>query len=313
MCETFGGKTVTVPHPIPYQGSKRRLAPVIAAYCPPDTERLIEPFAGSAAVSLHAARHGTAKAFILNDLNAPLMALWEQVINHPDLIAAGYAELWEAQRDRERDFYDEVRTRFNRKHEPACLLYLLARCVKASVRYNANGEFNQSPDNRRRGAHPSTMGRHIASASALLRGRTLVSALDYRDVLPLATARDVIYMDPPYQGVCGGRDQRYLQGVRLDEFVEALAGLNDAQASFIVSYDGRTGDKWHGDILPERLGLDHILIDAGPSTQATLLGRRHQTVESLYLSPALLRRMAPSQRRSGARAAHQLHLLEVGQ
>jgi DNA adenine methylase len=308
-----GGDPVTVPHPIPYQGSKRRLAPAITAYCPPDTGRLIEPFAGSAAVSLYTACLARAKGFILNDLNAPLMVLWDQVINHPDDIAEDYTRLWEAQRDRERDFYDEVRTRFNQQHEPVCLLYLLARCVKASVRYNSLGEFNQSPDNRRRGAYPATMRRHIASASALLRGRSVLSSLDYRDVLHLATPQDVIYMDPPYQGVCGGRDPRYLQGVRIEEFVQALASLNDAQASFIVSYDGRTGDKWHGDILPSWLGLAHILIDAGPSTQATLLGRRHRTVESLYLSPGLLRRLPPPQQRSSALAARQLQLLEVDQ
>ena len=38
--------------------------------------------------------------------------------------------------------------------KPDLLLYLLARCVKAAVRYNASGEFNQSPDNRRRGMPP---------------------------------------------------------------------------------------------------------------------------------------------------------------
>jgi DNA adenine methylase len=37
------------------------------------------------------------------------------------------------------------------------------------------------------------------------------------------------------------------------------------------------------------LGLNKIEIEAGRSTQATLLGRKEITVESLYLSPNLLR------------------------
>jgi len=56
---------------------------------------------------------------------------------------------------------------------------------------------------------------------------------------------------------------------------------------FIVSYDGRTGDKIYGEPLPKRLGLVHLEIFTGRSSQATLLGREHVTYESLYLSPAL--------------------------
>ena len=44
-----------IPHPIPYQGSKRGIAEAILAYFPQHVTRLIEPFAGSAAVTLAAA------------------------------------------------------------------------------------------------------------------------------------------------------------------------------------------------------------------------------------------------------------------
>ena len=37
-----------LPHPIPYQGSKRNLADQIMRFYPDDFDRLIEPFAGSA-------------------------------------------------------------------------------------------------------------------------------------------------------------------------------------------------------------------------------------------------------------------------
>src|SRR5207253_11286383 len=62
--------------------------------------------------------------------------------------------------------------RSNRTRRPHHFLYLLARCVKASVRYNADGEFNQSPDNRRMGALPETMREQILGASFLLKGKT---------------------------------------------------------------------------------------------------------------------------------------------
>lgn len=44
-----------VPHPIPYQGSKRNLAKQILSFFPNDTRVLFEPFAGSAAISIAAA------------------------------------------------------------------------------------------------------------------------------------------------------------------------------------------------------------------------------------------------------------------
>lgn len=99
------------------------------------------------------------------------------------------------------------------------------------------------------------------------------------------------YMDPPYQGVCGERDPRYLKAVLFDEFVEVLEALNARDISYLVSYDGRTGEKVHGHRLPGSLGLHLVELEAGRSTQATLLGRVALTIESLYLSPALADRL----------------------
>jgi DNA adenine methylase len=283
---------MSVPHPIPYQGSKRKLAPAILAFFPRDAQRLYEPFAGSAAVSIASAYFQKAQSFVIGDLNEPLIRLLETIVEHPVEIIRKYKSLWSEQQGHERRYYDQIRDCFNESHKQEHLLYLLARCVKASVRYNANGQFNQSPDNRRKGASPDTMARHIRATSLLLKGKSTFHVIDYADLLKDATPKDIIYMDPPYQGVCNQRDTRYLNGVSFDRFVETLSVLNDRQLSFIISYDGRTGDKVHGKLLPEHLGLKHIEIAAGRSSQETLLGRDALTYESLYLSPALTRRVS---------------------
>lgn len=70
-----------VPHPIPYQGSKRNLASAILRYFPATVETLHEPFAGSAAISLAAAAKGKANWFHINDLNKPLIDLWQEIVN----------------------------------------------------------------------------------------------------------------------------------------------------------------------------------------------------------------------------------------
>ncbi|MBI2808351.1 MAG: DNA adenine methylase [Planctomycetes bacterium] len=280
-----------IPHPIPYQGSKRNLATDILSYCPPKIGRLVEPFAGSAAISLAAASCDRAQEFWINDAHKPLIDLWLEIIERPDQLSDKYESLWKNQLGREREYYDVVRSKFNKTHQSECFLYLLARCVKAAIRYNSSGGFNNSPDNRRKGATPETMRQRITGASQLLRHRTKVTSLDYKDVLLGCTRDDLIYMDPPYQGVCGSRDNRYLPKIDHDGFCETLRGLNKKECLYLVSYDGRTGTKTFGKRLPDHLELVHLEIHAGRSTQATLLGRNDDTYESLYLSPGLVKLM----------------------
>ena len=100
------------------------------------------------------------------------------------------------------------------------------------------------------------------------------------------------YMDPPYQGVSGERDARYVAGLDLARFIDTLTELNQRRLSYIISFDGRLGDREYGPALPARLHLDRHELVAGRSSQATLLGRDEVTVESLYLSPALVTRLA---------------------
>ncbi len=277
-----------IPHPIPYQGSKRNLADEILRYFPPEINTLYEPFAGSAAITIAAAFRGLAKYYYINDLNKPLMDLWRDIIENPDIISAQYESLWQKQLSNPRIFYDKVRDEFNLTGRSDLFLYLLARCVKGSVRYNSQGEFNQSPDNRRKGMRPKTMKLQILGVSYLLKGKTTISSVNYRDILDKVTKDDLVYMDPPYQGVCGNRDTRYLQSVQFCEFVEELNTLNNKGIRYIVSYDGRTGAKTHGRKLPENLNLTLIELYAGRSSQATLLGRDAVTIESLYLSHGLV-------------------------
>ncbi len=277
-----------IPHPIPYQGSKRNLAKYILPFFQQDVYTLFEPFAGSAAISIATAAQGKATQFHINDVNQPLVSLWDEIINHPKKISEQYKHLWLKQQGNEREFYDFVRDEFNKTKQPDYLLYLLARCVKASVRYNANGEFNQSPDNRRLGRNPQQMSEDILAVSKLLSGKTATSSTDYKEVLSLAKPTDLVYMDPPYQGVCSTGDPRYFSGIDFDEFMHELKRLNNRNVPFVLSYDGRTGKKSYGQSLPEELEMYRLEINAGRSTQATLLGRDDVTIESVYLSKNLV-------------------------
>ena len=276
-----------MPHLVQYQGSKRNLANKIISYIPRETKRIIEPFSGTAAITIACASNEIGDEYLINDLNEPLIKLLENVVNSPEKTAKEYEIIWKKQLDNPISYYYDIRETFNSTHNPVLFLYLLARCVKGSVRYNSAGQFNQSPDKRRKGTCPDKMAHNIFGISSLLKGKVVFSSVDYKQVLEKATCDDVVYMDPPYQGVCGDKDSRYYSGINHFEFIEELRNLKHQNIPFIVSYDGKMGNKEYGNTLPADLQLEHIYINAGRSSQATLLGRNDETIESLYVSKKL--------------------------
>ena len=56
---------------------------------------------------------------------------------------------------------------------------------------------------------------------------------------------------------------------------------------FIISYDGKCGEKQYGRDLPDNLGLQKVLLNAGLSSQSILLGKKETTYEALYISRGL--------------------------
>jgi DNA adenine methylase len=279
---------VQLPHPIPYQGSKRRLAPRILAVTGPRRFRTVfEPFAGSAAYTLAAASRGLGDAYVVGDSLAPLVALWDRILTEPAGLADEYERIWRGQlTEGGPEHYARVRREFNADGDPTKLLYLLARCVKNAPRFGPLG-FNQSPDHRRRGMHPAKMRRAIAGAAALLAGRTVTFAGEAEACLSVAGEHDLVYMDPPWQGTTEGTDKRYHQGFDRARLEALLGDLNARGVPWILSYDGRSGERTYGDPLPRELWGAHLELAAGRSSQSTLSGRAEHTIESLYVSPGL--------------------------
>lgn len=277
-----------LPHPIPYQGSKRNLAPLIAPYVPSGIDTWYEPFAGSAAMTLWAANRNMAKRYVIGDVLTPIADLWREIIERPDETAAHYAEIWHGQKPDDFGYFNAVRARYNDERDPVALLYLICRCVKNAVRFGAkNGNFTQSHDKRRLGMRPEKMAEAIRGASMLLKGRTEIVAGDWLQTIDEAGPADFVYMDPPYLGTTIGRDKRYAEGLPQERLIEGLSDLRARRIRFALSYDGMTGGKEYGPPLPDTLGLTRLLLHAGKSSQATLVGRSEETVESLYITPGL--------------------------
>lgn len=285
--------TGKVPHICQYQGSKRLLAPQILRYMPLHFDRLIEPFSGMAAITMAVAYEQRTTRFVINDINKPLVDMLKMAIEAPDILLERYRSVWNAQfeyGDNHLEHYSKIRERFNNGEQTEeNMLYLIARCVKGAVRYGSNGKFNQSADKRRHGTNPKTLEYNIHQISSMLKGKVEYYSLDYHEIFDMAVKGDIIYMDPPYQGVTNVRDSRYYAGVPFHEFAEALETLNRKDVDYLISYDGECGGRAYGEDLPRALNCKKIMLNAGPSSQATLLGKKQTTFEALYISENLIK------------------------
>ncbi len=268
--------------PIPYQGSKRRLAPLIHQFLPKNITSFYEPFAGSAALSIYLAVNTECKKFIIGDNCEPLIELLELIVTTPSFVIEKYTELWGRGVEKNSNCFIETRNFYNTYRDPVSLLYLICRCVKNAVRFNTKGYFTQSADKRRTGMHPKKMEQAIYYTSECLKGKTEFRVGDWENTLLDADENSFIYMDPPYLGTSVGSDKRYHTQLSQSKLIEGLLRLQKRRVPFALSYDGKTGNKEYGPPLPEYMGLNRLLLHAGRSAQATLNGIDAETYESLY-------------------------------
>lgn len=188
-----------------WAGGKREQAEAIAAWC---TARLgpggryIEPCLGGGAVALAMPR-GT--PMILGDANEALGYLWWWIQQRPAAIAEIAAGLGVVKGDgfnTETGYYD-VRRAFNTckldAEDPtpsARFLWLVHACFNALYRENSLGGFNVPWGKRPRVAIPSAAA--LEAISAHLQTALIYPGWDFADVIAMAQAGDVVYVDPPY-------------------------------------------------------------------------------------------------------------------
>lgn len=278
------------PHPIPYQGSKRALASsILATFRGRRIRSMYEPFAGSGAVTIAAAHAGIGDRYVIADSLGPLVEVWRSIVSNPTNLADSYERVWRGQTTGDAGYFYAVRDRFNAAHDPADLLYLLARCVKNAPRWSKAGKFNQSVDRRRLGVAPGKMALALSATHLLLRGRAEVALGDFAATIAEAGAEDLVYLDPPYEGTSGGRNPRYHQGLERDRLLAVLEDLNRRGVPWVLSYDGRCGEREYGSPLPASLLSTRTGLNAGRSSQSTLNGESRVTEESLYVSHLITR------------------------
>lgn len=279
----------TIPSLIKWTGSKRSQAKAIAQLVPP-YKRYIEPFVGGGGLLYLLAHPGA----IANDIYTPLADLWRLVRDEPQSLISAYATEWERLNEElssvdvasmtrgngiPRVFY-EVRDRFNKAPNAVDLNFLMRTCVNGIVRFNHQGDFNNSFHLSRRGMIPARFEKAVKDWNPILQGVHL-SNDDYKTILHQATEGDFVYLDPPYAGT----KQRYSSLLEPDELFDELEKLNSRGVLWALSFDGKRGDSDMTHNVPAKLFKRHAYLQSGNSAvKKVLSGPIEKVEEALYLN-----------------------------
>ncbi len=261
---------------IKWSGSKRSQSKQIKSYLPDTFNTYFEPFIGGGSM-LYAIQPQIA---VCGDICKPLIDLWNQIKSNPNELVEAYRSRWTRLQEEGYTVYYEIRDAFNRDQRPEDLLFLSRTCVNGLIRFNSNGEFNNSLHHTRPGIAPERLEKIIIDWSSHIQCADF-KAGDYRESSNAAQKGDLIYLDPPYFHTRG----RYYGTIDYEEFLSYLDDLNSRGIKYMLSFDGTRGDADYTVDLPTELYKRHEMIPSGNSSFKKVMDKQSQQVhESLYLN-----------------------------
>ncbi len=269
---------------IKWSGSKRYVAPELSKYIS-NQKRYIEPFVGGGSMLPF---RQIPKA-VASDIISELVNLWKQIKNSPDRVAHEYQVRWDRLQKEGHSVYYEVRDSFNKTKNEFDFLFLTRTCVNGLIRYNTNGEFNNSMHKNRPGINPKTFKEIILKWSYFIRDVEFRKC-DYRETLADANKNDFVFLDPPY----GGTKDRYTKTeFNLSDFYNELERLNSVGAKWILTFDGTAGSREYDYQLPKELFKHKTEIKTGNSpftkSMRTSIDAVYESVYFNFQSTAELR------------------------
>ena len=229
---------VIVP-PIKSQGIKTKLVPWIMELAPKVTGKWIEPFLGTGVVAFNS---GYKKA-ILNDTNPHIINFYKGVqqkaITAP--LMKNYlekeGEILSKADNKGYEHYLKIRTRFNSgEYSPYDFIFLSRAGFNGMMRFGSKGNWNipfcKKPD-RFAQAYTTKITNQVATVSQIIQPEPDWTFYNksFADIIPLATAKDFIYCDPPYYG----RHVDYYNGWTEQDEELLFNLLSETKAKFILS------------------------------------------------------------------------------
>lgn len=267
---------------IKWSGSKRSQASEIISHFPKEIKTYHEPFCGGCSV-LYELLNSDIKCekYVVSDLNYDLVHLWDAIISCPNMLADNYECMWmELSQDndieRKKEYYNEVRKRFNENGDSSDFLFLMRTCANGMPRYNSKGDFNTPFHLTRNGIQPEKLRKTLLKWSKLLRMNNVeFNCCSYEEIKP--KEGDFVYLDPPYANTKG----MYFGGLELNPFFNFLKGI---PCGWALSFDGISGKDDNTYDVP-KIYDEHLYLKSGNSSFKRLIGSDKDAMvyESLYL------------------------------
>ena len=271
--------------PIKWSGSKRSQAPEIAKYITKNYDTYYELFCGGCSMLFYLLENkyyaDKFKRFVCNDINSPLIDLYNLIKTDWGFVQNTYITLWkELNKDndleRKKSYFAQIRNDFNKTHKPELFFFIMRTTTNGMPRYNKDGDFNNSFHVTRNGMMPSETEGLLRQSSYLLRKYNVEfyskSFEEYK-----TGENDLLYLDPPYFNTKG----MYYGTIDFNVLWEYL---KDTKSNWLLSFDGKAGEEDNTVQIPEIYDF-HLYINNGNSSFRRVIGKSKDTIveESLYL------------------------------
>lgn len=269
---------------IKWTGSKRSQSQEILKYFPKKINKYIEPFVGGGSIMRSLLESDIEfNQVICSDINKDLIILWNYIKLFPEKLIDKYSNMWDELNKnddicRKKEYYNFIRNRCNKTHQPEDFLFISRTTVNGLIRYNKKEELNNSFHLTRNGIRPKTLYKVIMEWSKLINQFNVIFLnRDYQE--QNGFNEDFIYCDPPYKATKG----IYNGTINYDVFWD---WLKKQQCQYAFSFDGKTSnmEDYTADV-PKDIYNYHVYIDSGNSSFRRIIGKSKNTnvYESLYL------------------------------
>ena len=241
---------IAVP-PIKCQGIKTKIVPLIKQIVQLNGNgRWIEPFMGSGVVGFNV----TPRNAIFADTNPHLINFYNAISNN-EIDSFKVRQFLENEGQNlskyGKNYYYEVRERFNKNNSPSDFLFLNRACFNGLIRFNRKGGFNvpfgHKPD-RFSKAYITKIANQINYVSLIFKEMNLIFICqDFKKTLSSLSENDFVYCDPPYIG----RHVDYYDSWDEDMENELFSLLNQLPCKFILS-------TWHSNRYRENPFINRL-------------------------------------------------------
>ena len=200
-----------IAHPfVKWAGGKTQLLPEIRTKYPQTVIKYCEPFVGGGAVLFDVLQTFHPNEVLINDMNAELINIYQQIKTDCNLLIEQLSELQQDYKsqslEKNKILFYEKRLRYNELkinrndaenlEKAALFIFLNKTCFNGLYRVNKRGEFNVPFNNAK---NPLICDEENLRACSELLQNVQMKTGDYSDCKNFIDSETFVYLDPPYR------------------------------------------------------------------------------------------------------------------